>query len=484
MAVQSLAVSTVPPIAQPIVAPISAIATVIQTKSVGPFTNTTANLTFTTANIAGNSVIAVVQQAQNGGGRTYTLSDSAGNVYSRSATGRIDSIGQVDVWISSNIVAGINTVLTSSFSSTVTGSITIYEVSGLLNVGSVGDQVNVGFSVTNTTAFTTNSISNTSAVFVIAAFSTTDSPTITPDPGWTTDFTAPGFLCLSRTKIAPSDVLENATASTPVKYIGLIISYRTGTVNIPLAVDSTGKLNVLGPVTDTQLRASAIHTIVDNSTLPPGAATEATLALVKAKTDNLDVALSTRTKPSDQQHAIVDSSALPSGAATETTLNNLLKPANTLTKVATVDTITNVVHVDDNAGSLTIDNSNLDIPLSALIKSAYLAVSTVGVSGAALTATLPAVAGQFHIITLIEVVLYAANNKSGVATPLTVTTTNLPGSLSWVFPTSLQTGLTAEKRYTPTIPLKSSVANTATTIVCPATANGLWQVNVLYRTDV
>lgn len=45
-------------------------------------------------------------------------------------------------------------------------------------------------------------------------------------------------------------------------------------------------------------------------------ATQTTLALIKAKTDNLDVATSTRTKPADQQHAIIDSSALPSGAAT------------------------------------------------------------------------------------------------------------------------------------------------------------------------
>ncbi len=35
--------------------------------------------------------------------------------------------------------------------------------------------------------------------------------------------------------------------------------------------------------------------------LPTGASTEATLALIKAKTDNLDVALSTRTKPADSQ---------------------------------------------------------------------------------------------------------------------------------------------------------------------------------------
>lgn len=50
--------------------------------------------------------------------------------------------------------------------------------------------------------------------------------------------------------------------------------------------------------------------------LPSGASTEATLALIKAKTDNLDVALSTRTKPADQQHVIVDSA--PTTAVTGT----------------------------------------------------------------------------------------------------------------------------------------------------------------------
>lgn len=48
---------------------------------------------------------------------------------------------------------------------------------------------------------------------------------------------------------------------------------------------------------------------VSSSALPSGASTEATLALIKAKTDNIDVALSTLTTPSDQQHVIIDSSA-------------------------------------------------------------------------------------------------------------------------------------------------------------------------------
>lgn len=39
-------------------------------------------------------------------------------------------------------------------------------------------------------------------------------------------------------------------------------------------------------------------------------ATEDTLALIKAKTDNIDVLLSTRTKPADQQHVIIDSGSI------------------------------------------------------------------------------------------------------------------------------------------------------------------------------
>ena len=86
--------------------------------------------------------------------------------------------------------------------------------------------------------------------------------------------------------------------------------------------------------------------------LPTGASTEATLALIKAKTDNLDVALSTRTKPADTQtisgnvgvtgsvevtndvgNAIPISAVslpLPTGASTEATLSGLNGKFNSL----------------------------------------------------------------------------------------------------------------------------------------------------------
>lgn len=69
--------------------------------------------------------------------------------------------------------------------------------------------------------------------------------------------------------------------------------------------------------------------------------TGGTFPVTSAGLTNLDVALSTR-----------------------------LKPADTLAGVTTLGTITNVVHVDDNAGSLTIDNANLDAAISTRLKPA------------------------------------------------------------------------------------------------------------------
>ncbi len=62
-----------------------------------------------------------------------------------------------------------------------------------------------------------------------------------------------------------------------------------------------------------------------------------------------------------------------------TSINTLLKPANTLTAVTTLGTITNVVHVDDNSGSLTVDN-NGTFPVQASIAAAQTLanVTTLG----------------------------------------------------------------------------------------------------------
>lgn len=64
---------------------------------------------------------------------------------------------------------------------------------------------------------------------------------------------------------------------------------------------------------------SRLPVAVGSSVLPAGASTEATLAAIKAKTDNLDVALST-TQPLATQPVSAAALPLPAGASTEATL--------------------------------------------------------------------------------------------------------------------------------------------------------------------
>lgn len=134
-----------------------------------------------------------------------------------------------------------------------------------------------------------------------------------------------------------------------------------------------------------------------------------------------------------------------------------------------------------------VDGSGVTQPVSGTVAvsnfpTATLCASAVGASGAAVTATLPAVVGQFHVIQAIEIVKFYVANINGTATPVTVTTTNLPGSLAFTFGNAGAIGTvdnSSFKLYSE-LKLQSSVANTPTTIVCPATTNIIWRVNVFY----
>ena len=118
------------------------------------------------------------------------------------------------------------------------------------------------------------------------------------------------------------------------------------------------------------------------------------------------------------------------------------------------------------------------------LTSASLAVTATAVANTAVTATLPAPgAGLFHYITGIEVMRTATAALAGSAT-LNVTTTNLPGSLAWSFGNAMAAGATQrDESLVLATPLKSSVANTATTVVAPIPGLAvLWRINVYYYT--
>jgi hypothetical protein len=108
-------------------------------------------------------------------------------------------------------------------------------------------------------------------------------------------------------------------------------------------------------------------------------------------------------------------------------------------------------------------------------------VSATAAANTGVTATLPAAgAGLFHYITLIEFVRVATAALAGSAV-LVVTTTNLPGSLAWSFGNLMSAGGEVSRILQYANPLKSSAANTPTTIVAPAPgAAVLWRINVHY----
>lgn len=138
---------------------------------------------------------------------------------------------------------------------------------------------------------------------------------------------------LAKTLAAPATEAKQDTLKTAVDAVATAVGLTTKPADQQHVVVDSGipvgltdvqlraaAVPVSGPATDTQLRASPLPVSAAALPLPAGAAqetggnldailakiiatpsTEATLALIKAKTDNLDVALSTRTKPADAQ---------------------------------------------------------------------------------------------------------------------------------------------------------------------------------------
>lgn len=109
--------------------------------------------------------------------------------------------------------------------------------------------------------------------------------------------------------------------------------------------------------------------------------------------------------------------------------------------------------------------------------------TATGAAAAAVTLTLPAVAGFRHILTGLSITRSASALLVAAAAPVVVTTTNIPGALAFTF------GADAAAQGTDKVvtlqPSSSGLActaiNTATTIVCPATTGVIWRVYATYR---
>ena len=139
------------------------------------------------------------------------------------------------------------------------------------------------------------------------------------------------------------------------------------------------------------------------------------------------------------------------------------------------------------AGSMTAalisdvaDNLN---PFVRDSKASTLSVTATATIGAAVTASLPAVAGLRHYIRRISVTRNAAGVLTVGTTPVLVTTTNIPGLPIMSFGADASTQGTDREIVLDygSDGIAASAIGTATTIVAPVASSVIWRINVDYR---
>jgi hypothetical protein len=122
-------------------------------------------------------------------------------------------------------------------------------------------------------------------------------------------------------------------------------------------------------------------------------------------------------------------------------------------------------------------------PFVAAQRSATLMITATGAVSAAVTATLPAVAGLRHYVDFIKVTRSATAPLTASATPTVVTTTNIPGTPAVTFGLDVS-AIGLDKEYVldfGSSGLAATAINTATTVVCPVLTGAIWRINVAYR---
>lgn len=108
--------------------------------------------------------------------------------------------------------------------------------------------------------------------------------------------------------------------------------------------------------------------------------------------------------------------------------------------------------------------------------------TAVGAAGAAVTLTIASPgAGLRHYLTYLSINRFAAALLVAAAAPVTVTTTNIPGTTAFSFPAEAAAQGTIDRwREDFAYPIAASAQAAATTIVCPVTTNVIWRVTAGY----
>jgi hypothetical protein len=167
---------------------------------------------------------------------------------------------------------------------------------------------------------------------------------------------------------------------------------------------------------------------------------------------------------------------LPVGAATSAAQTTA---QTTLSTIATNTANSGTPVVSGTVTAVQPTGTNLHVVVDADAASPTMLATQLILSQGKVT--IPAVAGKFAYLTLIEVEKYFTAANAASAAQLVVSSTNLPGNWNTTFGSPAgAVGVRETKLYSFVPPLKSSVVNTATTITVPTTTGISWIVNVVY----
>lgn len=133
----------------------------------------------------------------------------------------------------------------------------------------------------------------------------------------------------------------------------------------------------------------------------------------------------------------------------------------------------------ENGASVTVNEGTTQVSSNTAVAGTKMFIS---VSSPTATTNLGA-ANQFNYITDIHIEMYATATVSGGSTPVSCTTTGLPGSPVFLFPTAQAIGTISFYNIDYVSPLRATTAGNAVTITCPATTSILWNGVVNYYQD-
>lgn len=305
---------------------------------------------------------------------------------------------------------------------------------------------------------------------------------------WSTDFAKLQNLDIATTALR--DAIRGGSSKTLTDIVtalqAVVLAAGTATIGkVDQGVAGASPWAVTGPLTDTQLRASAVPISNTNLDIALSVLRDALRgAGSKSFTDiaaQLDITLSAlrdalRGAGNKTLSDVVTGLGAVVLAAGSAMIGSVTQSGNW--SVRNQDGSGNAI--DSLAANLV--GTERGLAVRNIPKAADLAVTATAAAAAGVTLTLPAAgAGLFHYITSLEITLFAAAAGTAAATPVIVTSTNLPGSLAWSFEAkAAAVGERASIMVPLLVPLKVSAANTATTIVCPASASRIWRVNATY----